>query len=151
MAYATADTMVAAFGDKLQQALSVAAGADVSANAQLLAAIDAANDEADGYLRKRYTVPVTADTGALVRHCNSLAFYYLLVDTRPELVGDATLARRDNAIGFFKDCAKGLVTFEFEPENRMETINTVETVQLGAATVSSGALQSTTAPWFKNW
>ncbi len=149
MAYATPTTMIAAFGGKIYQALNVAANADISTHPQLVSACGAASDEADGYLRKRYTLPIATADAALIRHCNSLAFYYLLMDTRPELVGDDTLARRDNAIKFFNDCAKGLITFAFEPENRMETINTVESVGVGS--VPHGNNLVSDAPFWAGW
>ncbi len=77
------------------------------------AALDAASDLADGYLRARFTLPITAPTNDLKSAVARIAAYELL-STRgynPETGSDPNVRDRySDAIAWLKGVAKGDIT-----------------------------------------
>ena len=78
------------------------------------AALLAASEVADGYLRAQYQLPLTDWGTDLRRHVAMIAAWDILSAQRgfnPDLPGDRVwLARYEQAIGWLRDVAGGLVT-----------------------------------------
>lgn len=104
--YATPDDLVAL-------GVSSAAVAGFTA-AQQQAALDAASDVADGYLRSRFQLPLVAPyTSDLKRAVCAIAAFDLLTvgGFNPEPGGDEVIAKRaDDARAWLRDVADGRVT-----------------------------------------
>lgn len=75
------------------------------------AALVAASGTADGYLRKRYTLPLTAWDEEITRRVCHLAAFDLLTTrgTRPGDALDLVTKRYDDAVKWFESVAKGLI------------------------------------------
>jgi len=96
------------------------------------AVLDAASDEADSYLRKRYGTPLSTYGVSLTRHVCAIASYDLayVLGVSPEdverLEGRANIARK-----WLRDCALGMV----EPVDASD--DATPSVAEGAPLVSS--------------
>lgn len=105
MAYATAAQL---------KTLSVAAAALASVSAaDQTAALQAASDLADSYLRSRYTMPLTAWADDLRRAVCAIATYDLMSHRgyNPETGGDPNIrARYDDAIRWLEKVASGQIS-----------------------------------------
>jgi phage gp36-like protein len=97
--------------DLAQYALGSVALTGISTNDQD-AALQAASDEADGYLKARYAVPVTVYGKDLREHICAMAAYRLLSRKTFGLDGSQTNIRKmyEDAISFFSKISKGLIT-----------------------------------------
>ena len=82
-------------------------------DADLLAALDAASELADGYLRSQYLLPLISWGADLRRHVAMIAAWDVLTAQRG-FNADAPaeqiwLTRYEQAIGWLRDVAKGLI------------------------------------------
>lgn len=104
--YLTAQEYVTRFGEQETINLTDENRTGTYDSAKVEAAITNAEQEADGYLGKRYTLPLS-ETPAIVKSIvGSLARYDLFSNNRPEAVEkQAAIARSQ-----LKDIARGLMT-----------------------------------------
>src|SRR4051794_15034224 len=78
----------------------------------LLAALDAASQEADGYLGAQYTLPLLAWGKDLRKYVSQLAAYDILATRgrNPQGLDEDVRMRRDDAIRWLKDVRAGVIT-----------------------------------------
>lgn len=98
MAYTTQLELIAAYRREVIRDLTDRTDPPTGSinNANLQAAIDAAVELADGYLSKKYRLPLDLETVDLKRHVRAIAFFNLHSD-RPEMITDAVRIARDDA------------------------------------------------------
>jgi phage gp36-like protein len=80
--------------------------------------LDFADDLIDGYLRERYTVPLTPPPANLISIACDLARYRYYQDQPTELVQ----LRYDAAIAYLRDVARGLVSLAVDASNESATM-----------------------------
>lgn len=103
--------------------LPSAALADVPSE-NVTAALVAASGDADGYLSKRYTLPITEWGDDLTRRVAHIAAFDLLVTrgSRPGDGLDLIVKRNDDAIAWLRDVSRGIV----EPQSIVDSTPTFD-------------------------
>ena len=157
-AYINVSAMIAQYGVKLYQALNVANGATITANAQLLDAIGKGNSMVDGYVRARYDPADVLTDPILVDAAAAVAWWSLLVSTRGEMAASDGVARvaQEDAVKTLKDIAKGAarggIDLAFVPTDRTESLGTVARVTFGSEVANpSRADGASSQRWFGDW
>lgn len=107
MAYATTSDMVTRFGASLYNILGVAAGADITANAALLAELGAADGVIDSYLAGQYDLPLASVPAQLTGMACRIAWYNLVCQRRRDTLSETDRAGYDAAIEYLEKVAKG--------------------------------------------
>lgn len=79
--------------------------ADTVNEIKLTSALNTASREIDGYIAKRYEVPLTVIPGFIKQYCIDITWYRLAQNNAPE----AYQKRYDNAIARLKDIEKGQI------------------------------------------
>lgn len=110
MAYITIASLESIFGRQMLREAAHQPGDDLHATrmpeARLQAAIDAAEEEADGYLGRRYALPLASVPLTLKRHVSALAFANLFQGGGRE-VPERVSIERASAMRWLKDVASG--------------------------------------------
>ncbi len=137
-AYTTPTKMIAQYGIKLYQVLNVASGADISANAQLLDAIESANSTVDSFIRARYDPSAVSGQQVLINAAGAIAFWLYIVSNRPEMADSAGVAYNNNgnAMRDLRDIKKGATNggmdLNFPPTDRTENLELIQVVRVGS-------------------
>lgn len=98
-------------------------GIGVVNDARVDAAIADAEGEADGYLSTAYTVPLSPVSGVVKKFCVDIAIYNLF--SRRDAMPPEREKRYENAVKFFSNAAKGLVSLGANaPEPSSSTFTT---------------------------
>ncbi|MCE9679613.1 DUF1320 domain-containing protein [Shewanella sp. AS1] len=113
MPYATAEQMIARFGE---QELIALTDRDGTAGGVVMTVLDTAIADAsaiiDGYLAGRYALPLANPLPVLARLCCDMARYGLYDDA----VSDAVAKRNDDAVRFLEKVAQGSITLGVSSE-----------------------------------
>lgn len=83
-----------------------------------------AEAEFDGYVGRRYTVPLTSGLPVAARCCRVIAKYYLY--QRRDVLPDNLKTEYDNVIRFLRDVAKGIVSMGADPAPAKESSQGIE-------------------------
>jgi len=141
--YATTSTMIAMYGVKLYQALNVTPGSTISANAQLLDAIDSANSTVDSFIRSRYDPDVVASSQVLIDAANAIAFWLYVVSNRPEMATDGGVAWNNGRTAektlrdIQKGSAAGGIDLDFPATNRTQHLENIDVVVVGSGVAAT--------------
>lgn len=135
--YTTVAEMTSRLGERLQQILNVADGADVSANATLLAAIASANGSVDSFLRTRYDLPLTTTPDQLIDAASAIATYNM-VARRPEIATEADVEFKNDAMRYLRDIASGKASIDIGDDADATSIAQSASVRLGSTAESGG-------------
>ena len=153
-AYITSADMIAAMGPVIYQALNVPNASSISANAQLLDALEKANSRVDATIRTRYN-PADVQDDASLKGCAVKIAVYELLSLRPDLYSLDAKERFDAAISYLRDIQKGAekggVDLTFPPENRNEALGAVASFKMNSAAVVGTRIGPTNESWFPNW
>ncbi|TVP08815.1 gp436 family protein [Shewanella sp. KCT] len=126
MPYATAEQMIARFGE---QELTALTDRDGTVGGVVMAALDTAINDAsaliDGYLAGRYALPLAHPLPALTRICCDMARYGLYDDA----VSDAVAKRNDDAVRFLEKVAQGSITLGVSSEGTQATPQDMPEIQ----------------------
>jgi phage gp36-like protein len=137
-AYTTISACIARLGDRLYQILGVNAGADVSANAHLLAAINDANEKVESYVLPQYPDGLD-EPSKLVGPATALAVVALIEGKRRDLLEDADVAFADRAVSYLRDVASGKARIQADGEAELQYETLPEQSEIGSGTNVSAA------------
>jgi phage gp36-like protein len=118
MAYATVAEMIAKFGEAEMIRMSTPSGVDMVAvvNAPVETALQECSDLIDGYLRKRYSVPLAVAPTEIRRACCLLARYDLSIGEQKQ-ASEAAIKDRDDTVAWLKQIALGQVLLDLQEVN----------------------------------
>jgi len=145
--YVTVSNVETKLGTQLQELLGVADGADVSANARLLQAIDVTNSQIDSYLRGTVELPMATVPAELVSHGVALAVWEIL-QARREVITELDRSNRTDAIGYLRDIARDTARLSVDASGSTPP-NAATSVRIGSG---SNLRDSMTSPsWVDNY
>lgn len=96
-------------------------GITANSDANLLAAIEVADNEIDGYLRSRITTLPLQNPPAKIRECSfHMARKTLYSRKSPNNIPDFIVKNYDDAVSYLKNISKGLVQLMPEPSSSVQ-------------------------------
>lgn len=138
--YFTLQEIQDASGDKINELLDIATGADPKTDQRLIDARDEANAEIDDNIRMHNTLPLTAVPESLRGYGIDLAVWKLVLKTRPDHAGqESVLFRKDDAMAYLEKHRDGVLSFAEPPESLKENRIDTTVVTLGSNTVTKAA------------
>lgn len=159
-AYITVSTLTTAYGNAVIARLlsnrsgNKADGADLTANAELLAAIESANARVDSYVKPRYTPSDVSTDASLQDDAMAIAIYTLAKRTRNE-ISEAHREQYNDAIRHLELVAKGYVQagveLTYPPGHRAEALLAPAVVDLGSDIDTDDATKASGQDWWDNW
>jgi phage gp36-like protein len=148
--YVSPQEIAAAFGEKISQILNAGSSVDIGTNAVLRSAIESVNAEIDAYLRPRYALPLRCVDASLKRVARSMAKYFIITDTRPEILTEADRLAFEDAKDFLGKVSSGKTLMDFPPEDQTELLQPAVSVQVGS-TNATGIQTASGEGWFNNF
>ena len=130
--------------------------AAIATDDRILTACSAANDMFDNSVRSMYgaNLPITTNNTDIIRHCINAAIYLLVSAFKKSALSEIDRVEYEDAQKFFRDCAKGLITFAFPTVNESLALGPSEAVPFGVSQTTSDAEAGSAASdqrWFRNF
>jgi len=139
--YIAVSDVIAGLGSQVYELLGVAVGSDISANTNLLAAIEKANAEIDAYLRPRYDLPLPAVSANLVGHGVGLVRWALVL-RNPELATEGDRRIFEDARASLRDLSSGKALLDVGAPEGTSASAGAQRVDIGADNASLPMNQS---------